>query len=211
MKMPCFPFRRFATSLVAAVLLCTPILKAQDAADAPETAESAMSRQVADLQKVANRWDDAVNQRDQYALELVLSPQFIGITETGEVENRDLVVSQMVMKDAPKVTLTQTVTSVRIFGDVAVVNGTYDRAYPGSRLSRVAPKDQKGVFSQVYIRARATWQCINSQHTLITETFVKGEKKKQKSDSDQKQLNHSLGFSFPGRHHSGDTDTPPQK
>ncbi len=199
------------TFLLATALLCSQPLTAQTATDAPQNnADATISQQVADLQKVANRWDDAVGQRDQYALELVLSPQFIGITESGEVENRDIVVSQMVMKDAPKVTLTQNVTSVRIFGDVAVVNGTYDRAYQGSRLSHTQPKDQKGVFSQVYVRARTTWQCINSQRTLIVETPVKGEKKK-KDASTEKPLNHSLGFSFPGQHHSSDAGTTPQQ
>lgn len=214
MKMPrILKFRRcaFGTALLATTLLCTLSSNAQTTTDAPQNdAEAAMSQQIADLQKVANRWDDAVSQRDQYALELVLSPQFINISETGEVANRDIVVSQMVMKDAPKVTLTQKVTSVRIFGDVAVVNGIYDLAYPGSRLSRTQPKDQKGVFSQVYVRARNAWQCINSQRTLITEMPVKAEKKKSKNASTEKPLNHSLGFSFPG-HHSSDTGTTPQQ
>ena len=126
-----------------------------------------MSQQVAEFQKVVDRWDEAVTQHDQYALELVLAPQFIDISDTGEVTNRDQQISEMMMKDAPHYTLTQKVASVRMVGDVAIVNGTYDRAYQGSRLSRTKPKDEKGVFSQVYVRARSSWECINSQRTII--------------------------------------------
>jgi hypothetical protein len=166
-----------------------------------------MSQQVAELQKVADRWDDAIDQHDQYALELVLAPQFISISDMGEVGNRDAVVSKLVMKDAPRYTLAQKVVSVRMVGDVAVVNGTYDRTYQGSRLSRTKMREQKGVFSQVYIRTRNTWQCINSQRTLIVETAAAGKKKSK--ESNEKPLNHDLGFHFPGVHHSSSTDTQP--
>jgi hypothetical protein len=164
-----------------------------------------MVQQVADLQKVADRWDEAVYQHDQYALELVLAPQFIDIADTGEVANRDQQISEMMTKDAPRFQLTQKVVSVRMVGDVAVVNGTYERVFQGSKLSRTKTKTERGVFSQVYVRARNTWECINSQRTIIQEPTVKGNKKSQK-ETTEKPLNHDLGFHFPGMHHSSDTD-----
>lgn len=176
------------------------------------SAESAtlMSQQVEELQKVADRWDEAVYQHDQYALELVLAPQFINISDTGEVTNRDQQISEMMMKDAPRFSLTQKVVSVRIIGDVAVVNGTYDRAYQGNKLSRTKPKTESGVFSQVYLRARNSWECVNSQRTIIQAPTLKG-KKKSKNDSTEKPLNHDLGFHFPGLHHSSSSDSQPQQ
>lgn len=155
-----------------------------------------MSQQVAELQTVVDRWDEAVTQRDQYALELVLAPQFVNISDAGQITNRDQQVSEMVAKDAPRYTLAQKVANVRMVGDVAVVNGTYDRGYQGSRLSRTKPKDEKGVFSQVYVRARNSWECINSQRTLIDEKDLK-DKKKPKKQSDEKPLHHDLGFHLP--------------
>lgn len=168
---------------------------------------SQMSQQVAEFQGVVDRWDDAVNQRDQYGLELVLAPQYIDISDSGDVTNRDQQISEMVMQDAPRYTLTQKVVSVRVLGDVSVVNGTYDRAYQGSRLSRIKPKDIQGVFSQVYVRARNTWECINSQRTIIHVPTDKS-KKKSKRDSREKPLGHDLGFHFPSLHH---TDSQPQQ
>lgn len=202
-----FSNRVLFCSVLLGVTLSVSAARAQLAADTTQSdAASAMSQQIAELQKVVDRWDDAIDQHDQYALELVLAPQFISISDAGEVGNRDAVVSKLVMKDAPRYTLVQKVVSLRMVGDVAVVNGTYDRAYQGSRLSRTKAKEQKGVFSQVYIRARNTWQCINSQRTLVAET-ANGGKKKSKEKSTEKPLNHDLGFRFPGRHHSSSTDS----
>ncbi len=205
--MPRFPFLfrlLVFCAFLLAVAVVAPGLRAQttpDATQPPTAPESEMAQQVTDLQKIADRWDDAVGQRDQYALELVLAPQFIGIADTGEVRDRDQVVSQMLIKDAPRYSLTQKVISVREVGDVAVVNGTYDRVYQGSRLSHTKLKDQKGVFSQVYVRARNTWQCINSQRTIIAGTATTSKKKSKEASSD-KSLGRDLGFHFPGIHHS---------
>ena len=173
------------------------------------TSASLMSQHVDELQRVVDRWDDAVTQRDQYALELVLAPQFIDISDTGQVMNRDELISEMLLKDAPRVTLTQKVISVRMVGDVAVVNGTYDRLYQGSRLSRTKSKDEKGVFSQVYIRARSSWECINSQRTILVEPIVK-TRKKSKDTSNEKSLHHDLGFHLPGVHHDSTSNSKPQ-
>ena len=205
----------FCSALVGATLLFSPAMNAQTTVDGiqPDAALQSgsgplISQQIEELQKVTDRWDDAVNQHDQYALELVLAPQFVSVSDTGKVEDRDEVVSQMVTKDAPHFTLAQKVASVRIVGDVAVVNGTYDRSYQGSRLGHTKAKDEKGVFSQVYVRARNSWECINAQHTLIEGATTAGKKKTREEASD-KHLNHDLGFHLPGLHHS-DADAPQQ-
>jgi hypothetical protein len=169
-----------------------------------------MTQQVAELQKVADRWDEAVYQHDQYALELVLAPQYIDISDKGEVTNRDQQISEMMMKDAPRFQLTQKVVSVRMAGDAAVVNGTYDRMFPGNKLSRTKPRTERGVFSQVYVRARNTWECINSQRTIIEAPTQTG-KKKSTDTSTEKPIGHDLGFHLPGLHHSSSSDSQPQQ
>ncbi len=202
----------FCSFLLTVALAFPTTSRAQLLTDAGQTnAASQMSQQIAELQKVVDRWDDAIDQHDQYGLELVLAPQFIAISDSGQVQDRDQVVSQLVMKDAPRYTLAQKVTSVRIVGDVAVINGTYDRVYQGSRLSRTKRRDEKGVFSQVYVRARNSWECINSQRTLIEGAASSGSRKKSKEGSDEKRLNHDLGFHFPGMHHnSSNSGSQPQ-
>ena len=207
-----FSFTRCSVLFCATLATTSSFTYAQIPTDSGQAvAPSADAQQIAEIQKVIDRWDDAVYQHDQYALELVLAPQYLAISDTGQVTNRDQQVSQMLVKGAPRFTLAQKAISVRIVGDVAVVNGTYDRVYQGSRLSHTQLKDQKGVFSQVYVRARNSWQCINSQRTLIVEQTGKDKKKKSKDVSDEKQLHHDLGFHFPGLHKTTSPDAqPPQ-
>jgi len=207
-----FPRHFILPGLVFGVILATSsISRAQLPMESnPQRSAGQMAQQVADLQKVADRWDEAVYQHDQYALELVLAPEYIDISDTGNVTNRDQQISEMMMKDAPRFQLTQKVVSVRMVGDVAVVNGTYDRVFQGSKLSRTKSKTERGVFSQVYVRARNTWECINSQRTLIQTPTLKGKKKSDK-DTTEKPLNHDLGFHFPGIHHSSDAGSQPQQ
>lgn len=180
-----------------------PVAGAQLLQTAPADAAAVAAEQKAQIQKVLDRWDDAANQRDQYALELVLAPQFIAISDTGQVKNRDQQVSEMVVKGAPHFTLAQKAVSVRMLGDVAVVNGTYDRIFQASRLGHTPMRDVKGVFSQVYVRSRNSWQCINSQRTIIVQDNRKEAKRKAKTGANEKQLTHGLGFNFPGLHKSG--------
>ncbi len=203
-----FPRHFILPGLVFGVVLATSsISHAQLPMDSnAQQSTQQMALEVADLQKVADRWDEAVYQHDQYALELVLAPQFIDISDTGDVTNRDQQIAEMMMKDAPRFQLTQKVVSVRMVGDVAVVNGTYDRVFQGSKLSRTKSKTERGVFSQVYVRARNTWECMNSQRTIIQEPTLK-DKKKSDKESTEKPLNHDLGFHFPGMHHSSDSDS----
>ncbi len=203
--------------LILAGLVLGPILVSSSASRAQlpmgsTSQESAaqMTQQVAELQKVADRWDEAVYQHDQYALELVLAPQYIDISDKGEVTNRDQQISEMMMKDAPRFQLTQKVVSVRMAGDAAVVNGTYDRMFQGNKLSRTKPRTERGVFSQVYVRARNTWECINSQRTIIQAPTLTG-KKKSTDTSTGKPIGHDLGFHLPGLHHSSSSDSQPQQ
>jgi hypothetical protein len=201
-----FPRHFILTGLVFGVILATSSnLHAQLPMES-SAQPGQMAQNVADLQKVADRWDEAVYQHDQYALELVLAPQFIDISDTGEVANRDQQISDMMMKDAPRFQLTQKVVSVRLVGDVAVVNGTYERLFQGSKLSRTKSKTERGVFSQVYVRARNSWECVNSQRTILQAPVLQG-KKKAENDTAAKPLNHDLGFHFPGMHHDSDADS----
>ena len=197
--------------LLGCTLAFAPISQAQLLQTAPADAASVNAQRIAEIQKVLDRWDDAANQHDQYALELVLAPQFIGISDMGQVKDRDQQVTAMVIKGAPHFTMTQKAVSVRMVGDVAIVNGTYDRIFQASRLGHTPMKDVKGVFSQVFVRSRNSWQCINSQRTVIVEDTGKEAKKKRKTGANEKPLTHGLGFNFPGLHKTSSPDAqPPQ-
>ena len=124
-----------------------------------------MSPEILQFQKIEDSWSDAVNRRDQYALELVLSPLFVDVSATGDVTTRNQQVAQVISSDDKTLYLTQRIITVRMLGDIAVANGTYTLHH------RVASGlvDEKGVFTQVFERAHAGWLCINSQRTTLRQ------------------------------------------
>jgi hypothetical protein len=59
------------------------------------------------FQKIEDRWSGAINSRDQYSLELVLSPEMIDISASGEVTTRNQQITMLLRKGAGPVSLNQ--------------------------------------------------------------------------------------------------------
>ncbi len=118
-----------------------------------------------EMQQVEDRWNDAITKRDQYALELVLAPQFIGISATGDVTTRNQQIANLFVKGSLPESLAQKVVSVRFVGDVAIVNGTYVMSWKTDK----GPVLEKGIFSHVFEHVRTNWLCLNSQRTVVAE------------------------------------------
>ncbi len=144
---------------------------AQDPASAPASAAarsdvtSTESPEIREFQKIEDSWADAINQRDQYALELVLSPLFIDVAASGDITTRNQQLAQLITLEDKSLHLEQKVITVRMLGDIAVANGTYVLHHKAGS----AEKDEKGVFTHVFERAHSGWVCINSQRTLLRE------------------------------------------
>jgi ketosteroid isomerase-like protein len=134
------------------------------AADQPG-ATSTVSPEITQFQKIEDNWSDAVNKRDQYGLELVLSPMFVDVSAAGDVTTRNQQVALAISGEDKTVYLTQKVITVRMLGDIAVANGTYTLHHKVNGN----PVDEKGVFTHVFERVRAGWLCINSQRTVLRQ------------------------------------------
>ena len=165
---------RIPFSFLSVVLLCCaaaaqnlssdPATGAASAAVQPGVTET-VSPEIVQFQKIEDSWSDAVNRRDQYGLELVLSPLFVDVSASGDVTTRNQQVAQVLSGEDKTLYLTQKVVTVRMLGDIAVANGTYTLHHKvGS--SQV---DEKGVFTQVFERVHGGWLCINSQRTVLRQ------------------------------------------
>ena len=155
-----------ATKCFFAALLCLSAHGVARAQAAP-AAQTTMPPEFREMQQAEDRWDAAVTKRDQYGLELVLAPQFIGISASGDITTRNQEISRLFQKNAnaePE-SLAQKVVNVRFVGDVAIVNGTYVMTWKGEK----APFQEKGVFSHVFEHVHNTWLCLNSQQTVVSE------------------------------------------
>lgn len=146
-----------------AVVLFSSFAFAQSPAAAPVTMTA--SPEVVTFQKLEDSWDTAINQRDQYGLELVLSPLFVDVAASGDITTRNQQVASLVAGDDKTMHLDQKVITVRLLGDIAVANGTYllHHKVPAGQT------DEKGVFTHVFEKVRGGWVCINSQRTAVRE------------------------------------------
>ncbi len=155
---------RFPLFLLA---VCVPagLFAQNSAAITPSTANAAQSAEIKEMQKLEDQWSNAIVKRDQYGLELLLSPLYVGISANGEVSTRNQQIAALFQKTTDPLTMEQRVISARLLGDVAVVNGTYiTRRKTGTETT-----EERGIFTHVYQRVRSNWLCINSQRTLVAE------------------------------------------
>ena len=137
-----------------------------------------------EMQQVEDRWDDAVTKRDQYAMELVLAPQFIGISASGDVTTRNQQIAHLFVKGSGPDSLEQKVISARFVGAVAIVNGTYVMSWKGEK----GPVLEKGVFSHVFEHVHDSWLCLNSQRTVVAEVDRSAAKEKPKAKRSDAEL-----------------------
>ena len=149
------------------------------AADQPGVTSS-VSPEIAQFQKIEDSWADAVNRRDQYGLELVLSPLFVDVSASGDVTTRNQQVVQAISGEDKTVFLTQRVVTVRMLGDIAVANGTYTLHHKVNGT----PVDERGVFTHVFERVRNGWLCINSQRTVLRQDNNSNKKSRSTTASE---------------------------
>jgi ketosteroid isomerase-like protein len=172
---------RPSVSLLPALLLSCVALLAQDPAPAAAPsapappATSAVSPEVAQFQKIEDGWSNALNQRDQYGLELVLSPLFVDVSAVGDVTTRNQQVASIINTDDKTMHLDQRVVTVRLLGDIAVANGTYSLHHK----LQAGQVTEKGIFTHVFERVHGNWLCINSQRTILREDSNAKQQKKQ--------------------------------
>jgi ketosteroid isomerase-like protein len=165
-----------------------------------------------EMQQVEDHWSDAVTKRDQYGLEFVLAPQFIGISATGDVTTRNQQIARLFVKGEEPDSLTQKVVSVRFVGDVAIVNGTYVISWKTDK----GPVLEKGIFSHVFAHQRTNWLCLNSQRTVVAEDVKRAatpEKPKSKRSDAELPVHIPLVYKGPQSTQPAPkpgTDQPPQ-
>jgi len=179
---------RFLACFSAVLLSCTAVAQISSAAQAPVQPQpavtSAVSPELRDFQKIEDAWSNAVNLRDQYGLELVLSPLFVDVSATGDITTRNQQVATLINGEDKTLHLDQHVITVRMLGDIAVANGTYVLHHKTGS----AQVDEKGVFTHVFERMRGGWLCVNSQRTAVREGS---------NGKTRKQSNAELPFHIP--------------
>jgi ketosteroid isomerase-like protein len=191
--------------LIALLAVCVSGLTSfpasgQAAAASDSQPGTAPSADVAQFQKIEDSWSTALVKQDQYGLENVLAPTYVGISAKGDVATRNQQIAHIFDREQSPQSMEQRVASVRLYTDLAVVNGTYIVGHKQSGQVM----NEKGIFTHVYQRARnGGWLCINSQRTLVVDEGA------QKTKTSAKKSNAELPFHIPLFHKGDDSAAQP--
>jgi hypothetical protein len=117
------------------------------------------------FQQIEDRWSEAINKRDQYGLELVLTPELIDISATGTVTTRDEQIAILLQRHTEPFLLDQRVVNVRSFSEISVVIGNYVE----QPRTKEKAAWRSGMFTHIYRRANGRWSCISAQRTAIAD------------------------------------------
>jgi ketosteroid isomerase-like protein len=166
--------------LLALFCACTPAGLAQSATVTQASANPAQAAEIKEMQKLEDQWSDAIVKRDQYGLELLLSPLYVGISSNGEVTTRNQQIAALFQRSNDPLSMEQRVVSVRMLGDIAVVNGTYIVRH----RENGNPVEDRGIFTHVFQRVRSNWLCINAQRTSVALETPGKQKAEKKSDAE---------------------------
>lgn len=130
-----------------------------------EAIPQAGSPDLVQFQQIEDKWADAITQKDQYALELILAPSYVDISAAGVVSDRDQQIAHLLAKGTPQQILENKTVSVRILADAAIVNGTY---ILHDKKAAKGVDEEKGIFTHVFQRGKNGWLCVSAQRTAVT-------------------------------------------
>ncbi len=181
----------FFSLAASAVLLGSLAMAQQDAPQQPP--------EIVQFQKLEDQWSEAIAKRDQYQLELLMSPILVNISSTGEVTTRNQQIAQLYEKAGPQLaSMEQRVVNVRTFEDTAVVDGTYIIKWKVNNQVQ----EERGIFTHVFQHARGNWICVHAQRTAVVE------KVDQKQKSASKKSTAELPFHIPLIHQGAQSNQP---
>ncbi len=167
-------YQQVLLAILVSALCGAGLARAQQAESA--TPGQTQPPEVKEFQGYEDQWSNAVVKNDQYTMEFLLSPLYVDISSTGDVTTRNQQIAQLFQKGDGPVSLQQRVVSVRLFGDTAVVSGTYIVKWRANGSVR----EERGIFTHIYNRARNHWACVNAQRTAVVDLAPGKQKASQK-------------------------------
>ena len=174
--------RYLRNSFLEVSALCSVLCLTAVCQNGPSQPASAVSNEVIQgFQRLENTWSQAIDNRDQYALELLLAPDFLNIGTGGEITTRNLQIAQLLQKHGTPPSIRQRVVNVRAYGNITIVVGTFiEESRDGKETLEHA-----GVFTHVYQQVRGKWHCVNAHWTALQTTPETRNRRSKKQDDIQ--------------------------
>jgi ketosteroid isomerase-like protein len=172
--------RRLRHPLLEVSALCSFICMTAVCQNGPIQPASTVSKEVIQgFQRIENTWSQAIDNRDQYALELMLAPDFLNIGIDGEITTRNLQIAQLLQKHrTTPPSIRQRVVNVRDYGDITIVVGTFVQESRDGKQT----VEHAGVFMHVYQQVRGKWQCISAHWTALQPAPETRNRRSKKQD-----------------------------
>jgi len=98
--------------------------------------------------------DEWLHARDAATLERILAPDFIHVLPSGDLITKEQHIAWFRRHGSNPDARLKSVR-VRIYGDVAIVNGT------------VVAKERETVFTDVFVKRDGRWQAVNAQENVV--------------------------------------------
>jgi len=137
------------------LLLAAPQLKAQ--ASARPDAEQAR------ILTLESAWNQAVQQKDAPALDILLAPDLIYVEYDGTLMNKGQYLASVRSPSMQPLHIVNESTSVHLYGMVAVVNGICRE----NGVKKGKPYTLRERFTDTWVRRSDNWVSVASQSTLI--------------------------------------------
>jgi hypothetical protein len=150
----CVELQKAFLVLVLLLFLCVPHLNGQ-------TAERLSPDQTRIL-ALENAWNQAVQQKDRGALNMLLGPELLYIEYDGTLMDREAYLARVESPSIHAAKIFSESMNARMFSAAAVVSGVY--LEEGTEDGK--PYLLRERFTDIWVRRNESWVCVSSQSTL---------------------------------------------
>jgi len=115
------------------------------------------------LLALENAWNQAVQQKDRIALDMLIGPELVYVDYDGKLMDRTAYLASVQSPQPRPERIINEAMNVHLYGAVAVVNGVYREV--GTKNGK--PYSLRERFTDTWIRHAESWVCVASHSTLI--------------------------------------------
>jgi len=145
---------KYVAWMLVALILFSPL------AVAPQTSQEDAKSYILTLETA---WNHAEESKDVAALDMLLHPTLVYVHYDGTVMTKPEFLASTKAPDLHPAQITNDSQVANIYGDAAVVTGTYHE----KGMQKGKPYSRRGRFTDTWIKQDGTWKCVASQSTLI--------------------------------------------
>jgi ketosteroid isomerase-like protein len=125
--------------------------------------QKSMSDEGGRILALEKAWNHALESKDAKALDMLLASTLVSVDIDGSVASKSEFLANIKAPDYKPAQVVTEETSVQVYGNAAVVTGTF--RVKGTENGK--PYVRRERFTDTWIKINETWQCVASQTTLI--------------------------------------------